>query len=194
MIKKAIGILAVISVSMFFLLDFAGTDAVANSNKEYKAGENVFKVLDAKPGTGKKAADFTFEMNGEQVKFSEYTKGKYVFLNVWGTWCGPCKKEIPDIIEIHKEMKEKGLVVMGIALETRTNDPISTVEKFSKDYKITYLNVAEIGRTSKINKAYGNIPAVPTTFIIDKDGNIVERIQGMRSKAQFMEAINRAMK
>lgn len=117
-------------------------------------------------------------------------KGKVVFINFWGTWCPPCRREIPDIIEINKELSGKDFIVVGIAME-RASDPISQVQSFAEKNGINYINFINI---PELSEAYGGIPAVPTTFIVDKNGNIAEKIVGMRDKAGFMQSINRVLK
>lgn len=162
----------------------------ANAKPAVKA--NVYNLKEVKSAVGKKAADFTFDMDGKTVSFAEYTKGKVVFLNFWGTWCPPCRAEIPDIIEINKDLKGKDFVVIGIAVEKVTADQAkSKVAEFAGKSGIDYTLV--IGNP-ELYKAYGGISSVPTTYIIDKDGTIGETIIGMRDKETFMKSINKFLK
>ncbi len=165
-------------------------------NQEIAANDqNSPKVLDVKsvsaPQRGK-ALDFSWEMDGKTYSFKEYTKGKVVLLNFWATWCGPCRMEIPGIIELDKELPDKDFVVIGVALDNRgTLEQVrSLVKNFAKVNGITYLNFLP---TQDIISPYGDINSIPTTFIIDKKGNIVEKIIGARSKSDFLELINKAM-
>jgi len=141
------------------------------------------------------AVDFTFKLDGKEVSFKEYTKDKVVFLNFWGTWCGPCRREIPDIIEVFQDLKNKDFVVVGIPQE---RDPATAQEKmdkvkaFAEANGIPYLNVVDAKRT--LGASYGGINAVPTTFIIDKKGKIAESIVGGQNKEAFMHSINRVLK
>ena len=152
----------------------------------------VFNISDVKSMGANKASDFTWTENGKTYKFSEYTKGKVVFINFWGTWCPPCRAEIPDIIEISNEYSSKDLVVIGIASERPNEaDPMAKVSQFAKDKKITYLNFIN---NSAISSNYGGIQYLPTTFIIDKEGNIVETINGMKDKAGFKASIDKVLK
>lgn len=149
----------------------------------------VRSVTPAKPGD---FIEFTWEENGKDKKFSEIAKGKIVLLNFWGTWCPPCRREIPDLVEIHNELNGKDFVIVGIPLERDVNNAEKLVSDFALKNGIRYLNV--IDKNFDVAKAYGGINAVPTTFIIDKNGKIVETIVGMRSKSAFLEAIDRARK
>ncbi len=153
---------------------------------------NVYQMTSVKSKGANMAADFSWTENGKKMSFSELTKGKVVFVNFWGTWCPPCRKEIPAIVSIDKESGDD-LVIIGIALEKTRSvaDGISKVTSFAKSQGINYRNFIGSG---EIIQAYGGIPAVPTTFIIDKKGKIAEKIVGGRSKAQFLQSINRAKK
>lgn len=166
------------------------------SNEITLNNDNTPLVLDVKsvssPQSGK-ALNFTWEMNGKTYSFAEYTKGKVVLLNFWATWCGPCRMEIPSIIELDKELPDKDFVVIGVALDNRgTLEQVrSLVKNFAKVNGITYINFLP---TQDIISPYGNINSIPTTFIIDRKGNIVEKIIGARSKKDFYNSIMKAMK
>jgi cytochrome c biogenesis protein CcmG/thiol:disulfide interchange protein DsbE len=124
-----------------------------------------------------KAPDFTFtSINKNEIKLSNY-KGKVIILDFWATWCPPCRAEIPHFIELYNKYKEEGLVVIGMAIDEKYK-----VEKFAKDFKINYPVV--IGN-EKVANDYGGIFGLPTTFIIDKKGNIVEKFIGYRPKEVF---------
>lgn len=120
------------------------------------------------------------DLNGKQVKLSDY-KGKVVFLNFWATWCPPCKKEIPDFIELQKKYSNQGFTFIGIAL-----DDYQSVVRFVKDNKINYPVV--IGDEALV-KQYGNIRGIPTSFLVGKDGKIAQRYEGFRTKEVFEKDI-----
>lgn len=149
----------------------------------------VKSVTPAKPGN---LVDFIWVQDGKEIKFSEFVKGKIVLLNFWGTWCPPCRREIPDLIEVHEEGEKKDFIVVGITLERDIMNAETNVKEFAKQRGIRYLNI--IDKDQSIARAYGGINAVPTTFIIDKKGKIVETLIGARAKQDFLEAINRARK
>ncbi len=146
------------------------------------------------PATKGKAIDFTFKVDGKEVSFKDYTKNKVVFLNFWGTWCGPCRREIPDIIQVSKDLEGKDIVIIGIPQEGEI--PVASAEAkvkaFAEKNGIPYLNIIDGKR--ELAKGYGGINAVPTTFIIDKKGIIAETIVGGRDKDSFMESIKRVLK
>ncbi len=96
-----------------------------------------------------------------------------VVINFWGTWCPPCRKEIPDLIRLYDEYKDKGVEILGLAL----NDTPHKVKAFSEQNNMDWvLLVADRAIAVKYN-----IRSVPMTFFIDRDGKIVEQYQGLRS-------------
>lgn len=126
------------------------------------------------------APEFTLEdFNGNKISLSDLS-GKVVFLNVWATWCGPCKKEIPDFIEAYEQYKDKGLEIIGISTDRISQ---SKVVKFTEKYKMNY-PVAMA--TSQITKDYGPFPAIPVTIIIDKKRKVRHRQIGWVDK-KFIE-------
>lgn len=158
----------------------------------------IFELNSVGQAAPNKIVDFAYSQDGKNMSVADYAKGKYIFLNFWGTWCPPCRHEIPDIIQIQKDL-EGELVVIGVALE-RAQDFLGakkTVSDFVTRSGINYLNVVVPFASNLkpvIAEAYGGIQFVPTTFLIDKDGNIFEKIQGGRSKEDFMKSINKMMK
>jgi peroxiredoxin len=128
---------------------------------------------------GKSAPPFALlDLNGNRVSLSDY-KDKVVILDFWATWCPPCIKEIPHFIDLYKEYKNQGLVIVGISLDLQG---ISIVKAFNKKYKINYpILMAD----SQVSRAYGDITGIPTTFVIDPAGKIRRMYVGYRDKAVF---------
>jgi thiol-disulfide isomerase/thioredoxin len=171
----------------------------AKSQTNAKGKSQVYSISSVGSAKDGYSVDFKFEQDGRERSFAELTKGKVVFLNFWGTWCGPCRREIPEIIEINKDLKGKDFIIIGIAMEQpqtiSASDAAKKVMDFGTDKGVNYINfVADPKVTNDIKNAYGKIPAVPTTFIIDKNRKIVEKIVGGRDKATFMTAINKVLK
>jgi thiol-disulfide isomerase/thioredoxin len=118
------------------------------------------------------------DVEGKAVKSSNFA-GKVVILDYWATWCGPCRMEIPGFIELQKQYADKGLVVIGISLD---QDGASAVKPFSEKMGINYPIV--LGDEAVVS-AFGGIEGIPTTFIIDRVGNIVRKHVGYAPKAEF---------
>ena len=121
-------------------------------------------------------------LDGKTVNLSDF-KGKVVILDFWATWCPPCREEIPSFIQIQKEFSDKGVVVVGIALD---EEGAKVVKPFAKKKEINYPLV--IGKTST-TEDYGGIEGIPTTFIINADGKIVGKHVGLTTKAEFLKEL-----
>lgn len=185
--NKVLIILAILAVNLIACNSNENKAQAVSEQKPASASANVYKMYRVIPNADKtKAVDFEFKVGEEVKSFSEYTKGKVTFINFWGTWCPPCRAEIPDIIKLQNKYKDN-LVVVGLTLE-RDKDPNSALKKvaeYSTKNGINYMNIISI---PEIVEAYGGINAVPTTFVINKEGVIVETIVGGESFDKF-EAI-----
>jgi len=131
----------------------------------------------------KKAPDFSLQdINNNTIALSNY-EGEVIILNFFATWCAPCRIEIPDFIELANEYSDRDFAIIGISLD-RGN--IDTVRDFVDKYNINYPILFDDGIVSN---TYGPIHSIPTTFIIDKKGNIVQTIIGSRRKDFFEDVI-----
>jgi len=193
MIKKTLSALCLIA---FLLASNYVCNAQSSKIPSEKSASTakVFAISAVMPSEKGKATDFTWKDGDKTYKFSDYTKNKAVFLNFWGTWCGPCKHEIPDIIQISKDLANKDFVVVSIATEGPSmplDQAKAKVKAFAEDKGIPYIIFIA---NKEIQESYGGIPSIPTTKIIDKTGNVTETIVGMRDKSAFMQSINRVLK
>lgn len=121
-------------------------------------------------------------LGGERVKSSDFD-GKVVILNFWATWCVPCREEIPGLVELQKQYGDKGVVVVGLSLDQGGPE---LVRRFVERFKINYPVVMA---DEKIVKDFGSVEAVPTTFIIDREGRIAGKHIGFAEKAVFEREI-----
>jgi cytochrome c-type biogenesis protein len=133
--------------------------------------------------------DFSWTENGEVKKLSDY-KGKVILLNFWATWCPPCKKELPDLSSISKDLSTRDFKIIGISVDENP----AALETYLKTYSLPYTIVHE--QQGNLLNMYmsvtgGSQNVIPQTFIIDKKGKIVESIIGSRSKQDFLSMINK---
>ena len=130
-----------------------------------------------------KAPNFVLKTaNGKTIELNKL-KGKVVVVNFWATWCPPCKAEIPGFLDVYKQYKSKGLEIVGISLD---QDGWTPVKPFIESHKITYPVVVGDG---ELADAYGGIDGIPTTFIVDKKGNITKRHIGYMDKTSLENLI-----
>jgi cytochrome c biogenesis protein CcmG/thiol:disulfide interchange protein DsbE len=134
-----------------------------------------------------KAPNFSLpDLEGETVKFSDF-KGKVVLVDFWATWCGPCKLEVPHLVDLYANYNDQGFEIIGIALD---NGGADVVAPFVRDNGVNYPIV--IGNR-EVAMAFGGLTAIPTAFLIDKSGNIVKKYVGYQEKAVFEEEIKKLL-
>jgi cytochrome c biogenesis protein CcmG/thiol:disulfide interchange protein DsbE len=139
----------------------------------------------ASPGWGadKAAPNFSLKdvLQGKEYSLSQF-KGKVVVINFFTFFCGPCRDEMPDLNKLNNELKGRGLVTLGIALSSDPTQIRFLVKQLGLEYPVLTGN-------DKVSDAYGSIAVVPTTVIIDKEGNIAQRLEGTRKKETFVKLI-----
>lgn len=133
------------------------------------------------------APDFTLQsLDGKSMRLSDL-RGKAVLLNFWATWCSPCKIEMPWFIELQKQYGSQGLQIVGVAMDDSSKEDIA---KFASDMGVNYPVL--LGKEA-VGEAYGGVPALPETFFIGRDGKIVDKIIGLKGKAEIEDAIKKAL-
>lgn len=131
---------------------------------------------------GQSAPDFTLKgIDDQDVSLSSF-KGKIVIVDFWATFCPPCRAEIPGFIEIAEAYKSRGVEVIGIS----TDKEMDKIRSFVEKNKVSYLMLQA---NEDVIKAYDNIQAIPTTFILDRNHKIVKKHVGFAEKSVFEEEI-----
>ncbi len=140
-------------------------------------------AADTAPSNLRKAApDFTLsDSKGASIRLSDY-RGKVVLLDFWATWCHGCNIEIPWYMEFQQKYKDKGLSVIGVAMD---DDGWKSVRPFSDEKKINYMIV--VGNEG-LAKEYG-VDNLPVTLLIDRDGKIAASHSGVVEKEAFEKEI-----
>lgn len=133
------------------------------------------------------APDFTLKTpEGRDVKLSSY-KGKVVIIDFWATWCPPCRKGIPDLVELKKKYGKKGFEVIGISVDRDTkNEVVPFIKNYGINYPVVFYN-------DNVVRDYGGIQSIPTSFVIDKQGKVVASYVGLREKAVYEEIIEKLL-
>ncbi len=126
------------------------------------------------------------DVDGKTVKLSDF-KGKVVILDFWATWCPPCRKEIPGFVALQKKYADKGVTVVGVSLD---EGGVGIVKAFMKQNGMNYPVV--LG-DQQIAMAYGGISSIPTTFVIDKEGNVAAVHEGYSDPSEFEADLNKLL-
>jgi peroxiredoxin len=133
------------------------------------------------------APDFSLDtLDGKTMRLSDL-RGKAVLLNFWATWCGPCKIEMPWFVDLQNQYGSQGLQIVGVAMDDGSKEDIA---KFAKDMGVNYPIL--IGKES-VGDQYGGVPALPESFLITRDGKIVDKIIGLRGKSEIEDSIKKAL-
>lgn len=120
---------------------------------------------------GSKAPEInTLLVDGRPFRLSDL-EGKYVLLDFWGSWCGPCLKEIPDLIELNNDYSDK-LIIVSIGLEKNDKTWRKVVNKFKLPWKHQIIEVSPIVLASKTARKYG-VTEIPVKFLIGPDGKFL---------------------
>ena len=180
--KRNLIVLAVVAITVSAMI-YAGA---YKSRSMQTAGLEQQQQLSG-PAIGKPAPDFELEtLDGKKFKLSDL-RGKAVLLNFWATWCGPCKIEMPWLVEFQKHYQSQGFEVVGVAMEDTKKEEIAA---FAKEMGVNYTVMR--GKEA-IGEAYGGLPGLPTTFYIGRDGRIVGQHIGLNGKADMDQEIQVAL-
>lgn len=126
-----------------------------------------------------KAQDFTVDLlNGGSFTLSQQ-QGKVVLMNIWATWCAPCHDETPDFVDLYNKYQDQGLVILGVSIDEQGK---SVVEPFMEKYEVNYPMFIDDGT---IMDKYGPTMGVPTSYVIDKQGNLEYFATGALTKKEL---------
>lgn len=144
--------------------------------------------IDAAPVPGIPAPHVTMtDLDGRSVSLAAL-KGKVVVVDFWATWCGPCRSEIPGYIQLQQKYAKDGLVIIGVSLDRQG---AAVVKPFVKKEGMNYTVV--IGDQDLVD-AFGGFNAIPTTFLIDRAGMIVDKKTGSEETSEYEKKILRYLK
>jgi thiol-disulfide isomerase/thioredoxin len=114
---------------------------------------------------------------GKPLSLADY-KGKVILLNFWATWCGPCRAEVPDLVELQNKYKDQ-LQIIGLVVD---DDDQEAIKKFIDEYGINY---PVANAPDELRLEYGGIPALPTSFVLDTEGRVVQKHEGLRDPVLY---------
>ena len=184
--------MAAVAIAILIVMLAPGTD---NPASQPAAGSNLTgspntaeedAAADAKVAGKAAPLNFTLkDMNGVDVKLASF-KGKPIVMNFWATWCGPCRAEIPSLVELNKQYGEAGkdVVILGISVD----DPVEKLKPYAAQMKMNYPVLVGNGRDD-VQDAFGPLWGIPVTVFIDREGRIAKKHSGIASKEQFEQEI-----
>jgi len=152
-------------------------------NQNYKLINEDSEVISMSHSV--KRQNFTLpDLNGQQQSFSQWNN-KVVLLNFWATWCPPCRREMPDFIDVYNENKDKDFIVVGVGTDDKQK-----IAEFVKKLGVTYPILAGGRSAMQVSYQYGNKSgALPYSIIIDKQGIIRYRAGGLISRKKLLQQI-----
>lgn len=155
-----------------------------------KTEKSSEKVNSVKPPEVISGAEYKL-VDGGTFSFAD-SKDKVILVNLWATWCGPCRQEMPSLVELQDKYKDKGFEVIGLDVEPEEKEMI---EKFAKDmklnYKLGYIEREQLGEFFKI----GQMTAIPQSFLFNRQGELIGIFQGGSHKVveQMKENVEKAV-
>jgi thiol-disulfide isomerase/thioredoxin len=178
----------------------AAERALANSTQGVLVADGSGKVPQyISPLTGKPAPTFMLEdLTGKKVSLDSY-KGRAVLINFWATWCGPCKIETPWLVELRNQYAGQGFEILGVSTEGDDLQPSdkegwvrdkSAIAQFVEQEKMEYPVLID---GDSISKPYGGLDELPTSFFVDRAGNVVAAQLGLTSKDDIEANIRKTL-
>lgn len=177
-------------------------NSISNELKNTEYGKNIqtkidqvreFQEKSQRLAIGQKAPNFTApDPNGKPVTLYDI-KGKVTIIDFWAAWCGPCRRENPNVVKVYEQFHDKGLEIIGVSLDGTPRQPDAKAAwlKAVEDDKLTWHHVSNLQYfNDPVAKMY-DINAIPATFIIDEEGTIIDKnLRGIALERKIAELLN----
>lgn len=156
-------------------------DATEVEKFDSKLAESEEEEAETESLVGTDAVSFLLaDLNGKQFNMDKL-RGKIVVIEFWASWCGPCRETMPHVEKLHKEFKDRGVVVLGM-----NDEEIADAKRFVQKHGYTFPTLIDV--ESAVSKQYG-IQAIPQTFVIDRDGKIAAHFMGTGQEANLRDTV-----
>lgn len=169
-------------------------NSLAQNLKDSEAGKQLKQSFASLKATaiGTLAPDFTqTDVDGKPVKLSSF-RGKYVLLDFWASWCGPCRQENPNVVRIFNKYKDKNFTVLGVSLD-RPDGKAAWLNAI-KDDGLTWTHVSDLKYWNNAAASLYFVQSIPQNFLIDPDGKIVAKnLRGAELESKLIELLAKAM-
>jgi thiol-disulfide isomerase/thioredoxin len=166
-------------VAIFFTL---GLLMISCSSSDEKESQTTGRVAQGQVQTAATGSLNLKDIDGNPWEYEDYKGKQPMIINFWGTWCPPCRHEMPDLKKIYDEYNSKGLEIVGIAVNDTPGKVRAYAEKGGYEW-VMLMTSREASRFFKLGAG------VPTTIFIDRDGNETGRYVGMRTYKDFKTAV-----
>ena len=178
----------------YYLSDETKGDALNQAGEQFKAAPGIAQmithqeILD-KVAVGKKITDFEMaDVNGKIRKLSEFAgNGKITLIDFWASWCPPCRRDMPHVVEVYKQFKDKGFEIVGVSLDNNKE----TWEKGIKELNITWPQLSDLKFWQNEGASLYGVNSIPHTILVDKDGTILAKnLRGNALDEKLAEILN----
>ena len=171
--------------TLIFIFAMVVAGAAGFSVQRYLATDPVSPTAASNPIIGQTRPEFAMMDIEGKVRNIKDWDGQIVLLNFWATWCPPCLKEIPDFIEVQEQLENRGLQIVGVAVDNEED-----VRQFASDMEMNYPVMAGETEAIELSQKYGNsIGGLPFSAIIDKNGKVTHTITGELSKERLISIL-----
>lgn len=161
-------------------------DTLSPGVKNSFFGKKMGEIVAASQSTsvGAMAADFTQpDVDGKPIALSSF-RGKYLLVDFWASWCGPCRQENPNVVKAYQTYKDKGFDILGVSLDQKKDDWVAAI---AKD-KLTWTQVGDMKYWENAAARLYNIQAIPTNLLLDPQGKIVAKnLRGEELQSKLAE-------
>lgn len=187
--RSVVDIIEEVRSSRFIPLGLvAAALAIAGFFQFRSPSEHSVRAASLKPDKDRRTApDFALkDADGRTVRLSDY-RGKVVLLDFWATWCDPCRYEIPWFMAMERKQKDRGFAVLGVSMD---DDGWEAVKPFIAELGVNYRVL--VGN-DEIAQLYGGVDALPTTFLIDREGKIASVHVGLGNRRDFEDGVEQLL-
>lgn len=187
-------------VGEFFLVEASGlldatqfTELLDKTRKEFSNKKEIKqlknKLLAKTPSIGDQYLDISMNNpEGQEISLSDYVgKNKVVLIDFWASWCGPCRKEMPTVVEAYEKYKSKGFEIVGISLD----ESQLSWEKSIKAMNMTWPQMSDLGGWNSEAAQLYKVTSIPATFLVDQDGKVIAKnLRGEQLLQQLESLLN----